>query len=397
MQMNRGKRGLPIHTFLGVAVLLASQTLLWFRMEPVYTWFTPIVWWGFILMVDGLNYRLAGNSWLMNRRQEFAILALASVVCWLVFEFYNIYLEAWHYIGIPPTLPVRYTAYALSFATIWPALFEAAELLDNLGLFRAVRGKRISTAPATQRIMLYAGALMVAVPLLFPIGELIPLVWVGFVLFLDPINYRNNSRSLLRLLEKGRGDYVLALGAGGLLCGFLWEFWNFWAGAKWVYTVPYTPTVRYFEMPVAGLLGFIPFAWEAFAMYSTVLWTLGREGTRRKDDLVRVYVLLALLFLAVPYFYGNSPPDWIRSATRLHAPFALVSGTPDLVDLESRLHYGTVEERLDALHRLASLDTSEAMRRIAPLLAAPEPVLREEAENYFRSWSRRHRFAPLHE
>ncbi len=53
----------------------------------------------------------------------------------------------------------------------------------------------------------------------------------------------------------------------GLLCGVLWEFWNYWARAKWHYTVPILENLKMFEMPLPGYLGFPPFAVECFTMY----------------------------------------------------------------------------------------------------------------------------------
>jgi hypothetical protein len=67
----------------------------------------------------------------------------------------------------------------------------------------------------------------------------------------------------------GRPGPALRLLAAGLICGFLWEFWNFWASAGWRYTLPWPLDFGppYFRMPVLGLLGFPPFAWEAWAMF----------------------------------------------------------------------------------------------------------------------------------
>ena len=39
----------------------------------------------------------------------------------------------------------------------------------------------------------------------------------------------------------------------GFLCGVLWEFWNYWAGAKWHYSVPIMENLKIFEMPVPGI------------------------------------------------------------------------------------------------------------------------------------------------
>ena len=47
----------------------------------------------------------------------------------------------------------------------------------------------------------------------------------------------------------------------------MWEFFNYWAISKWTYTVPYFGSVKIFEMPVLGFLGFPPFAVECWAIY----------------------------------------------------------------------------------------------------------------------------------
>ncbi|MBI2080877.1 MAG: hypothetical protein HYT86_03990, partial [candidate division NC10 bacterium] len=67
---------------------------------------------------------------------------------------------------------------------------------------------------------------------------------------------------------------------GGTICGVLWEFWNYWATAKWHYTVPITAEWKIFEMPVAGYLGFGPFAVECYLMYNLAV-LLGRRALGR--------------------------------------------------------------------------------------------------------------------
>jgi hypothetical protein len=66
--------------------------------------------------------------------------------------------------------------------------------------------------------------------------------------------------------------------AAGLLCGMLWEFWNYWAATKWIYTVPFFDRFKIFEMTAPGFLGFIPFALECYAMSSLVYLCRSRRG-----------------------------------------------------------------------------------------------------------------------
>jgi len=90
----------------------------------------------------------------------------------------------------------------------------------------------------------------------------------------------------LREWKEGNLGRCYRLLASGLIAGLLWEFWNFWAVARWSYTVPFVGELKVFEMPILGFLGFPTFALEAFALYQffcrpwgTAIWP-GSPGTR---------------------------------------------------------------------------------------------------------------------
>jgi hypothetical protein len=72
---------------------------------------------------------------------------------------------------------------------------------------------------------------------------------------------------LIRDLEQGAPGRIYRLLVTGLWAGLLWELWNFWAAARWSYTVPFVGELKLFEMPILGFLGFPPFTLEAFALY----------------------------------------------------------------------------------------------------------------------------------
>ncbi len=126
-----------------------------------------------------------------------------------------------------------------------------------------------------------AGAASLILPLVFP-RYFFALIWVAFTLLLEPINYRLGLRSLLRDLEEGDPRRLCQLLAGGLICGFLWEFWNFKAGAKWIYIVPLAGDIKLFEMPLAGYIGFPLFAVECYAMYNFISYI--RRGRTWEQD-----------------------------------------------------------------------------------------------------------------
>jgi len=115
-----------------------------------------------------------------------------------------------------------------------------------------------------------AGALMLASPFLVPrtvARYLAAPIWLGFIFVLDPINARLGAESLQGDVRAHRYDRLENLTLSGFLCGGLWEFWNFWAGGKWHYSVPIMENWKIFEMPLPGYFGFPPFALECFTMY----------------------------------------------------------------------------------------------------------------------------------
>lgn len=255
-------------------------------IEPFASWNTPICWTGFILFADAIVYRARGNSWMRSSFGEFAALALASIPLWLVFEWLNLYLRNWRYVGLPENPALRYFGYAWSFATIWPAIFEGAELV---GVMRAGRAGAAGSAgwaghpahPAFPALSIAAGVLMLASPLVVAPAVaryLAAPVWLGFIFLLDPINARLGGASLAGDLRSHRYDRSINLILSGFLCGVLWELWNYWAKTKWVYTVPIFEKLKIFEMPVLGYFGFPAFALECFTMYVFVRLAFTRHG-----------------------------------------------------------------------------------------------------------------------
>jgi len=248
--------------------MLFSEAATLAKIEPFWSWNTPICWTGFILFADAVVYRARGDSWIRSNPGEFVMLTLASIPLWLVFEFFNLYLDNWYYDGLPENWWLRMFGYAWSFATIWPAIFEGAELAAVLRAGKVGRaGKAGSSShpalPAYPALWIGAGALMLASPFFVASSVaryLAAPVWLGFIFLLDPINAGLGVERLTR-------ERIINLAWSGLLCGVLWEFWNFWSRAKWHYTVPIMEHLKIFEMPVPGYLGFPAFAFECFTMY----------------------------------------------------------------------------------------------------------------------------------
>lgn len=254
----------------------------YFGIEPIHNLFYLFAWWAYIFIVDAVIYRIKGDSLIASRTGEFFHLFVWSAFIWSLFELANLRLQNWHYMYVPSDRTLRWTGYVIAYATVLPGLFETMELLETCGLFRNLKaGRRLAVTPALLRKFTAAGWLLLALPLAFP-RYFFALIWVAFIFLAEPLNYRLGLRSLLKELERGDRRRLYLLLSAGLVCGFLWEFWNFWSGAKWIYTVPLVGNLKLFEMPVAGYLGFPVFAVECYAMYNLI--TFLRRGRTWEED-----------------------------------------------------------------------------------------------------------------
>jgi hypothetical protein len=273
------------HGYLGLAIMLISQILMVAKVEPVYSWFTPIQWTGYVLFLDALRLKLRGESYMIHRTGEFLLMLLVSDACWFLFEAYNLHLQNWKYIHLPENMPLRIFGYFWAFASVTPGVLMTSEVLDDLGMFAKAKFKPVRISSSLQWTLISTGFLFCVVPLLVPqriAMFLFAPVWVGFVLWLDPINYRRGAPSLLAELEKGSVQKLLSLFMAGLICGVLWEFWNYWAGRKWIYSVPYFSEPKIFEMPLYGFLGFLPFGAECYVMWHYVLSITTKKASHGK-------------------------------------------------------------------------------------------------------------------
>jgi len=179
-------------------------------------------------------------------------------------------LQNWSYSGVPVAWPLALLGYGWSFATILPGIFETADLIESFGWFPPRAPIRFS--PPARRAMIFLGAICLLAPLIAPqpvASRLFALVWIGFIFLLDPINYWLGLPSLIGDVAAGRRSRFYSLLVSGFASGWFWEFWNYWAAARWHYIFPMFQSWKIFEMPAPGYLGFLPFALECFVMYVT--------------------------------------------------------------------------------------------------------------------------------
>jgi len=278
------KKTFPLHGIFGIFLLIFSEILHFKKIDPFYSWFYCFAWWSYILIIDAIIYRLKGNSLILSRTKEFLLMVPWSVFIWLVFEAANLSLENWYYIYLPNSTVERWLGYAVAYGTVLPGIFETTELLETIVVLKKSQTKKTVLSQKGHRVLILLGVLCLVSSVLIP-KYFFPFIWVGFIFLLEPFNYRFGGRSLLKDLEGENPRKIYLLLVAGLICGLLWEFWNFWSLSKWIYTVPFFEEMKGFEMPVLGFLGFPPFAIQAYVMYNFIsLFRFGRgweESTYR--------------------------------------------------------------------------------------------------------------------
>lgn len=240
---------------------------------------TPVCWVGYLFILDGVLALGAAGSPARRRPRLFIACCLTSVPIWLFFDWINFwFIKAWDYHNLPESFVHRNLGYFVAFATINPGMFLSGEAIrrTRIGACRA-RPLRVGRAECIGLMLLGVAALGVQFVWRDPVANLT--LWMAFPLIFDPLNRLLGRPSILADAATGRYGRLVALLLGGLWCGFLWEFWNYWAVTKWTYDLPFLGTlesIRYFEMPVPGLAGFPPFAVGCWAAFVLLAWPLER-------------------------------------------------------------------------------------------------------------------------
>jgi len=318
---------------LGVITICSAGMLL--RLEPFATWYYAMAWWPFIFILDAIVLWKKGDSLLWRDPKEFFFLVGLSVPVWLFFELYNLVMQNWYYVGSSPSWAARWVGYTVCFATVLPAVFEATEMMGALGIVPEVRVGVLRQGRLLAPCLMGAGLVCMILPILIP-DYGFPLVWLGLIFLLDPVNQRWGEPSLLGELESGSITTGMRLLAGGLLCGLAWELFNIQASCKWIYTVPHFEESKLFEMPLAGFLGFPPFALECYVMVQFVKGAIkGIKGPAIRWALVGIVLVGSLgMFRLLDLYTVNS----------LHP---LLEDLRDLAPQEARILEQAGVKRLD--------------------------------------------------
>jgi len=282
------RKPFPAHGWLGLFALACAEFLMFHGIEPAATYFSPVAWTAYILIADAATFAISGHARLREEPRGVLKMAALSIPLWLIFEAYNLRLANWAYVGLPQGHIERWIGYAWAFATITPGIFMTAALIESFGWFEG-DSRPIRMSRAGETVLIAIGVVMLIVPLLVPkhgSAYLFGLVWLGFLFLLEPVNHRLYLPSFTGDLARGYRGRLYSFLAAGWVCGWLWEFWNYWASAGWRYTFPVfliqPEQIKIFQMPAPGYLAFPVYALECFAMYVTGAWIFSRKYEAEK-------------------------------------------------------------------------------------------------------------------
>ena len=265
-----GRRGFPWWGWLGFSLTAVAWALAWSRFE----WFSALqgftfspLWFGYILVVNGLTHRRTGSCMLSDRPRFFAALFPVSAFFWWYFEYLNRFVQNWYYAGVEGFTPLEYFLFAsLPFSTVLPAVLGTEEYLSSFPRLSAGLD-RLPPLCACWLKRAGGGAGVGAIVGLVGVGVwpdfLFPLLWLAPLVVVAALQaYIQGESTVFAGISRGDWRRVCLCALAAVVCGFFWEMWNFWSHAKWIYSVPFVNRFHVFEMPLLGYAGYLPFGLE---------------------------------------------------------------------------------------------------------------------------------------
>ena len=268
----------PLWLWFGLILIAVWWSISWLAVRPLSDFSFFPLWLGYILTVDGWLARRSGTSPIARSGWKIAWLFVLSAPFWWLFEAINLRIDNWHYHHPRSYSDFAYVLWSsIAFSTVIPAVLTTAELVRSFG----IRSPRWLPAWNPGRAGLIAiaavAAASLALLLVFP-EVLFPLTWLSLFFIFDPIGRLLGARTLSSYVAEGDWSPAINLALAGLVCGWFWEMWNFYAMPKWTYAVPHADWLHVWEMPLLGYGGYIPFAFEVYAIYALAVHRLDRSA-----------------------------------------------------------------------------------------------------------------------
>ena len=255
--------------------ILAWTRFAWFATLQPHTFFP--LWLAFIILTNATCYFRSGNCMLTGRPVYFCLLFIVSAVFWWFFEYLNRFVQNWYYTGSEYSPIVYFLLATLSFSTVLPAVLSVQDLLRTFPNLEN-RFCQMKPMPLKHPTVIAWLCLLFASAGLSGIGVLpdllFPLLWISPLLIITSLQQIFGKPYIFNSLTTGDWRHPVSAAMAALVCGFLWEMWNFYSLARWTYSVPLVHRLQIFEMPLLGYAGYLPFGLEC-AVVGTLLRAFG--------------------------------------------------------------------------------------------------------------------------
>lgn len=280
------KKGL-ITALIGILLNISSFILTIKEVEPIHTHAYIFLWWSFIVFISGVSYTLKKVNFTFFNPKKFIQLCMISSFIWLISELLNLRVKNWCYYDVPSNhIFLGFLGY-FSFATVLPGMFIVSDILDSV---LQIKEKEIKLTKKMMISFFIFGLLTLLLMLIFP-RYFFPFMWVSLFFIFEPLNHFFHHRCGV-LSEANR---IIPLLISGFICGVLWELWNYFSGAHWIYTIPLPTSLgsKIFQMPILGYIGFPPFVVQSFSIYKFIVASL--EKIKRKYLIILVYLIYCVI------------------------------------------------------------------------------------------------------
>ena len=274
--------GFPWWGWGGVAVMVGGWILAWNRfafVAPVQRFTYIPLWMGLIVALNGLVYKRSGRCPLAQDAGRYLTLFPVSAAFWWFFEYLNRYVWNWFYVNVLDVSPLTYIVTAtISFSTVLPGILVVAELLGTFRFFSDdafANMMRVNVRSGSMVALLAVGSAIGLVGIVLVPELAYPFLWISPFMVVVLLKMPFRSPCALDEVVDGNWSRIVRFAVASLLCGFVWEMWNVNSFTKWIYAVPYVQRFHYFEMPLLGLFGYIPFGIECLVI--TDAWMKRRK------------------------------------------------------------------------------------------------------------------------
>jgi hypothetical protein len=255
----------PWWGWLGIALIAVVWPVAWTEglAPPAWRAHTfSLLWLGYILAMNGLQWRRSGVSLLTHRTRWFLALFVLSAGFWWLFEYLDQFVRNWYYDGVEAMGDGEYFLRAtLPFATVLPAVASTWAWLRQFPRLEAMALPAVHGNGALAWSALAAGVLALVAIGLVP-SALFPMLWIAPVLVLAGLQQLAVGETVFSPIARDDWRPILQPALAALVCGFFWEMWNYGSLPKWHYSIPYVQRFHLFEMPALGYAGYLPFGIE---------------------------------------------------------------------------------------------------------------------------------------